>query len=94
MSTSRKQFIYRYEVTASDYPEVPVGQWLVDKRRDLTKDWTIMNFRTGEEFTFVGVRRDRCCVECYYDHRLVRPYGHDSEHGESVPMFALPEVSS
>jgi hypothetical protein len=78
-------YIYRYEVVASDHPNVPVGTRLADARRDLVKDWITMDRDTGDMRSFVGERRERCCSECYVHHRKVRDYGHAGEHGESAP---------
>lgn len=78
-------FIYRYEVTASDHPGVPVGTRLADARRELVKDWVTIDRATGDMRTFVGERRERCCSECYALHRLVRDYGHVGEHGKDAP---------
>jgi hypothetical protein len=78
-------FVYRYEVTASDHPDVPVGAHLADTRRDPVKAWATLDRTTGDMHTFVGERRARCCSECYVLHRRVRDYDHDGEHGDSPP---------
>jgi hypothetical protein len=81
-------YVYRYEVTDSDLPEVPVGTCLVDARRDLVKDWIVFDRTTDDMRAFTGERRERCCSECYAIHQLVRDHGHEGAHGKGAPYTA------
>lgn len=81
-------YVYRYEVTMSDYEPVPVGTLLVDARRDLVKVWTIRDGETGKMFEFVGQRRERMCSDCWVLRKGANEDGHDGPHG-AVPIETL-----
>lgn len=70
-----------YLVTSSWVDAMPVGAVLIDKGRLLDRDWTTMNFKTGEASSAVGKRLARVCPDCYVAHRRVGILGHDGDCG-------------
>lgn len=70
-----------YLVTSSTVEQMPVGATLIDRGALLVRDWTMMNFTTGEETGAVGKRLARVCPDCRTKHNRVGILGHDGECG-------------
>jgi hypothetical protein len=76
--------IYRYRITASDIPAMPVGANIIDRKHTLEAGWTYISNGTFQYAT--GERIDRCCSECVVL-GWGNQYGHEGEHGETAPRL-------
>jgi hypothetical protein len=88
--------IYAYEVTSSALEGVKVGTFVIDEDHtgDQVRSYPMWNAKTGDfERGFTAERRERACGPCWrlaasFDpaDRLVRPHGHEGEHGPGEPL--------
>lgn len=88
MNSRAPVYVYRYRVTASSVATVPVGQDLVDKRRDLVKTWTVLDRNTGDLKSFTAKRGGRACSTCFVNGQ-VSDYEHEGPHAAARPKAPL-----
>jgi hypothetical protein len=84
----RYVYVYRYLVTASEHPDVPVGTPLVDHKREHTAVWDFLG-EDGVIRQVVGRRGPRICSDCH-QMKFVREYDHPGEHGKDALYVPWP----
>jgi hypothetical protein len=78
-----KQFS-AYIIVSSDDPSMPVDSILIEKGALVVRDWTVMDFTTGESTGAVGQRIARLCPDCRVQHKSVGILGHDGDCGSEA----------